>query len=72
MGIVDVLMDSVRIGTRQDDHPPLATPFGKRAKRIGVAHPSAAVVQRDLRWVITDIPASAQACALSSNPFEVR
>ena len=69
--VVHVLVDRVRIGARDDDHVQLAAAGHQVAERVAVAQPLAAVVQRDLRRIVGDAAAGAQAGRVGMGAPEV-
>ena len=71
MRVVHVLVGGVRIGARDDDHAELAASGHQFAERIAVAEPLAAVVQRNLRGIVRDAAAGAQAGRVGMRALEV-
>ncbi len=71
MRIVDVLMDRVRVGARDDHHVQLAAPGHQIAECISAAEPLTAVVQRDLRRIIRHASARAEAGGIGVGALEV-
>jgi hypothetical protein len=71
MRVVHVLVRRVRIGARDDNHVPLPASLEQVAERIGVSHPGAPVVQRDVRRVVRDDAASAQTRGVRVDAREV-
>ncbi len=66
-----VTMDRVRVGSRQHRHVHRPAARYQLAKGVAVAHPRAAVVQRDLGGIVADVAARAQAGALRVHAPEI-
>src|SRR5436305_14371809 len=71
MGIVDVLMNSMWIGTSNHVHTQAAATFDKIAEWVPIAHELAAVMHGNLGWVEGNATARAQASGIDVQTLEV-
>ena len=67
----DVVVGGVRVGPREHDHAELPAAFDQLAERVAVAQEAAAVVERDLRGVVGDAAAGAEARSVAMGAAEV-
>src|SRR5216117_196621 len=70
MRVVDILVHRMRIGPRDDDHAELSTAGHEIAERIALPYPDAAVMERNLRRVVRDDAAGAEAGGVGVNARE--
>ena len=71
MRVVHVLVSGVRVRARDDDHAQLPAAGHQLAERIGAAQPGTAVVQRNLRRIISHAAARAQANRIRMSALEI-
>ncbi len=71
MSIVDVLMNSVGVSSRDNVHAEIAASFHHVAEWIGVPEPFASVMHGNLRGIEGDASASAETSAIHMTTPEV-
>jgi len=71
VGVEHILVDGVRVGARDDHHSLRSTAGHEFAERVAGTEPAAAVVQRDVGWIIGHASAGAEASAIGAGAAEI-
>ena len=71
VSVLNIIISRMRICPGDDDHAELATAAHEFTKRVGVAKPLAAVMERDLCRIIGDATAGAKADRIGFRALEV-